>query len=194
MAAVTQGRSKLDHALEAATHLSHTALTGGDRVGLLAFSDEVISYVPPRRARDQLERLMDGMGGLEPALVEPQYERAVLWLQGRLKRRSLVVIFTDLLDEMASEALLTAVALLRPRHLPLCVAIGESEWSQTLNAPPRRVEGVYERAVLHTLMRQRARALGSLTRRGALALDAPPSGLTPATLQQYLEVKRRGLL
>jgi uncharacterized protein (DUF58 family) len=194
MAAVSQGRSKLDHALEAAVHLTHAALWGGDRVGLLAFSNEVLSYVPPRRSRDQLRRILDSVGDLEPRMVEPRYEAAVMSLRARLRRRSLVVIFTDLLDEVASEALLSSVGLLRPRHLPLCVAVGESEWSEMMASPPQRAVEVYRRVALYALMRQRGRALAGLIRKGALAVDVPPAALTPATIERYLEVKRRGLL
>ena len=77
---------------------------------------------------------------VRPQMVEPQYERAILWFRAQVRRRSLVVIFTDLLDEVASEALLGAVALLRPRHLPLCVAVGESEWDEVLGATPSRIQ------------------------------------------------------
>jgi uncharacterized protein (DUF58 family) len=105
-----------------------------------------------------------------------------------------VVIFTDLLDEVASENLLAAVALLRPRHLPLCVVIRESEWDEFLSRPPSEPQGVYERAVLQELLLQRSRAIGGLVQKGALAMDLPPSKLSTGTMERYLEVKRRGLL
>jgi len=194
MAAVSEGKSKLDHALEAAVHLAHAALAAGDRVGILAFAEGVRSFVAPRRGRDQLQRMLDVILGLEAALVEPQYEQAVLWLKARVTRRSLVVIFTDLLDEVASEALLGAVGLLRPRHLPLCVTLREAEWSEVMSSPPDLVSGVYERAVLQSLLRQRSKALGSIVQRGGLVLDLTTSELSIGTLRRYLEVKRRGLL
>jgi uncharacterized protein (DUF58 family) len=194
MTAFSEGKNKLDHALEAALNLAHAALAGGDQVGILAFADRVISFVPPRRSSVQLERLLQGVLELKPTLVESHYENAVLWLQSHVRRRSLVIIYTDLLDEVASEALLGAVRLLRPRHLPLCVAIAESEWEDLIEHPPGEVQGVYERAVLQGLLRQRTKALRSMTQRGALALDLPPSRLSVGTLDQYLQVKRRGLL
>ena len=194
MAATSGGRSKLDHALEAAVHLSQGALSAGDRVGVLGFADRVLSFVPPRRAKDQLQRILDGVMGLEPRLVESQYERAVLWLKAQVTRRSLVVIFTDLLDELASDALVGAVGLLRPRHLPLCVAVREEEWSQLMMSAPASVEGVYERAVMQSLLRQRSKALGIMIQRGALAVDLLPSQLSTGALERYQEVKRRGLL
>ncbi|MGD8530782.1 MAG: DUF58 domain-containing protein [Syntrophobacterales bacterium] len=194
MSAVSEGKTKLDHALEAAVQLSHTALAGGDQAGILAFADRVITFIPPKGTPEQLQRILAGTLSLKPSLVEPQYEQALLWLRSRVRRRSLVVIFTDLLDEVASENLLEAVALLRPRHLPLCVVIRESEWDELLSRPPSEPQGVYERAVLQELLLQRSRAIGGLMQKGALAMDLPPSKLSMGTLERYLEVKRRGLL
>lgn len=194
MSAESEGKTKLDHALEAAVHLAHTVLSGGDQAGILAFADRVISFIPPRGTPEQLQLILDGTISLRPALVEPQYEQALLWLRSQVRRRSLVVIYTDLLDEVASENLLAAVSLLRPLHLPLCVAIRESEWDELLARPPSKVQGVYERAVLQELLRQRSKALGGLVQKGALVMDLPPSKLSIGTMERYLEVKRRGLL
>jgi uncharacterized protein (DUF58 family) len=194
MSAVSEGKTKLDYALEAALHLAHTALVGGDQAGILAFADRVISFIPPKKTVEQLQFILEGTLSLRPVLVEPQYEQAILWVRSRVRRRSLVVIYTDLLDEVASENLLSAVSLLRPLHLPLCVAIRESEWDELLKDPPTKVQGVYERAVLQELLHQRSKALGGLVQKGALAMDLPPSKLSIGTMERYLEVKRRGLL
>jgi uncharacterized protein (DUF58 family) len=194
MSAVSEGKSKLDHALEATVQLTHTALSGGDQVGVLAFTDRVISFVPPKGRPDQLQMILEGTLSLRPSMVEPQYEEAFLWLRSRVRRRSLVVIFTDLLDEVASGHLLDAVTLLRPRHLPLCVTVRESEWDDLLDTPPSSTQAVYRQSVLLECLRQRGRALRRLVERGALAMDLPPSRLTPGTMERYLEVKGRGLL
>ena len=194
MGAVSEGKNKLDHALEAATRLVQAVLSGGDQAGMLSFSDRVISFIPPKRTPDQLQIIMEKTLPLQPSLVEPRYDQAFLWLQAHIRRRSLVVIFTDLLDESASENLLSAVALLRPRHLPLCVTIRESEWDDLIKTSPSDVEGVYERSALQESLHQRSKALKGLIQKGALAMDVPPAKLSSATMGRYLEVKQRGLL
>ena len=194
MGAFTSGKSKLDHAMEATVQLSHAALAGGDQVGVLAFADRVISFVPPNRTPQQLQLIMDHTLSLEPSMVESHYEDAFLWFRTRVRRRSLVVIFTDILDEVGSENLLDAVALLRPSHLPLCVAIGDSEWEELLKAQPDQVQEVYEKSVMQESFWQRRKALMGLIQKGALALDLPPARLGIGTLQRYMQVKRKGLL
>jgi uncharacterized protein (DUF58 family) len=194
MGAVSEGKKKLDHALEATAHLTHAALAGGDQVGFLAFSDQILIFIPPKKTHGQLQVILEGTVSLHTAMVEPRYEEAFVWFRSQVRRRSLVVLFTDLMDELASENLLQAVALLRPRHLPLCMAIRDSEWDDLMSRPPTNAMGVYERSVLQETMRQRRRAIGKLQQKGAIAVDLPPSLLSSNALEHYLEVKRRGLL
>jgi uncharacterized protein (DUF58 family) len=194
MGAMSEGKKKLDHALEATAHLAHAALTGGDQVGFLAFADRILLFIPPKKTKGQLQLILEGTVSLRAAMVEPRYEEAFLWLRSQVRRRSLVVIFTDLMDELASDNFLDAVALLRPRHLPLCMAIRDSEWDDLMGQPPANVMGVYERSVLQETVSQRRRAMGKLQQRGAIAMDLPPRLLSSNVMKHYLDVKRRGLL
>ncbi len=194
MGAVSEGKKKLDHALEASAHLAHAALAGGDQVGFLAFAEQVLLFIPPKKTHGQLQVILEGTVSLRTALVEPRYEEAFLWLRSQVRRRSLVVIFTDLMDELASDNLLEAVALLRPRHLPLCMAIRDSEWDDLMSRPPTTAMDVYERSVLQETIRQRRKAIGKLQQKGAIAMDLPPSQLSSNAMEHYLDVKRRGLL
>jgi uncharacterized protein (DUF58 family) len=194
MGAVSEGKKKLDHALEASAHLAHAALAGGDQVGFFAFAEQVLLFIPPKKAHGQLQVILEGTVSLRTALVEPRYEEVFLWLRSQVRRRSLVVIFTDLMDELASDNLLEAVALLRPRHLPLCMAIRDSEWDDLMSRPPTNAMDVYERSVLQETIRQRRKAIGKLQQKGAIALDLPPSQLSSNAMERYLDVKRRGLL
>jgi len=194
MGAVSEGKKKLDHALEASAHLAHAALAGGDQVGFLAFADQILLFVPPKKTRGQLQGILEQTVSLRPTLVEPRYEEAFLWFRSQVRRRSLVVIFTDLMDELASDNLLEAVALLRPRHLPLCMAIRDSEWDDLMSRPPTNAMDVYERSVLQETMRQRRKAIGRLQQKGAIAVDLPPKLLCSNAMEHYLDVKRRGLL
>ncbi|MBW2016942.1 MAG: DUF58 domain-containing protein [Deltaproteobacteria bacterium] len=194
MGAVSGGKTKLDHALEAVVHLAHAAVSGGDRAGMLAFSDRVVSFVPPGGNPPQVRSILEATLSIRASMVEPRYEEAFLWMRSRVRRRSLVVVFTDLLDETASENLLEAVSLLRPRHLPLCVTIRDSAWDQVLGRKPGNAREVYEQAVLWESLRQRRKAMGLLAQKGALVLDLPPERLSTETMERYLEVKRRGLI
>jgi uncharacterized protein (DUF58 family) len=186
--------SKLDHAVNAALSIAYVAAAGGDNVGLVAFSRKVVSYLPPRRGRDQINLLMEALYSLEPQMIEPSYKRAFNFFSANCKRRSLVVILTDLVDRDASAELLAHTSQLIPRHLPLIITIGDTDLRELVRAQPTTSSDVYRQAVAEEILRQREEALMRIRHAGGLALDVPAGRLSLELVNKYLEVKERGLL
>jgi uncharacterized protein (DUF58 family) len=186
--------TKLDHAVNAALSIAYVAAAGGDNVGLVAFSRRVVSYLPPRRGRDQINQFMEALYSLEPQMVEPSYKRAFNFFTTNCKRRSLVVILTDLVDREASAELLAHAAQLVPRHLPLIITIGDTDLREMVRTAPASSGDVYRQAVAEEILRQREEALMRIRHVGGLALDVPAGRLSLELVNKYLEVKERGLL
>ncbi|MCD6351893.1 MAG: DUF58 domain-containing protein [Armatimonadetes bacterium] len=194
MAAETEGMTKLDHAVNAALMLAHVAVEMDDAVGWLAFSDHLLRMRAPRKSREHVARLADELYELQVELVEPDYVAAFAPLKGRLRKRSLVVIFTDIVDLESSERLVSHTAALAPQHLPLLVALRDAELEEIAQQPPAREEDVYAAAVAVRLLDRRAAALAAMRARGALILDVAPHQLTTRVVNQYLAVKAAGRL
>jgi uncharacterized protein (DUF58 family) len=198
------GRERIDHALAAALLLADVAAAHGDRVGLLVFADRVERFLPP--ARVSIAQLADTLAGVQPRLVEPNYPAAFAHIAKRLRRRSLVVLFTDVIDVRASAALIAHVSRSAARHLPLALALRNPELDAAalaMDAPGEDVPGasvhgteagVYRRAAAEELLQARAVALAAMRRAGVLVADALPREAIPAVVNRYLQVKRDGLL
>ena len=186
--------SKLDHAINATLSIAYVAAAGGDNVGLLSFSRRVLNYLPPRRGRDQINRLMEALYGVEPQMIEPSYARAFNFFSANFHRRSLVIILTDLVDRDASAELLAHTSKLMPRHLPLIITIGDTDLRELVRAKPSSSEDVYRQAMAEEILRQREEALTRIRHAGGLALDVPAARLSLELVNKYLEVKERGLL
>ena len=186
------GHERLDHALGAALLLADVAAAHGDRVGFLLFDDRIGRYLPPTRV--SLPRLADAFGDAQARLVEPNYPAAFAYLGERLRRRSLVVLFTDVIDTRASSALIAHLGRAAARHLPLIVALRNPELDATATASVGSDADVFRRAAAEELLQARAHALTSMRRAGVLVADATPDTATHALINRYLEVKRDGLL
>lgn len=186
--------TKLDHAVNATLSIAYVAAAGGDNVGLVAFSRRVVSYLPPRRGHDQINRLMESLYSLEPQMIEPSYKRAFNFFSANCHRRSLVIILTDLVDRDASAELLANTSQLVPRHLPLIITIGDTDLREMVRATPQAAADVYRQAVAEEILRQREEALTRIRHAGGLALDVPAGRLSLELVNKYLEVKERGLL
>jgi uncharacterized protein (DUF58 family) len=105
-----------------------------------------------------------------------------------------VVLFTDLIDEEASRALVRAVADLAGRNLVLCVTLADPHVAELAAVSPRSSTELYEKVVAGEVLEARGAALGVLQRRGVHTVDVPAEQLTVATIRRYLELKRRALL
>ncbi|MGE0887335.1 MAG: DUF58 domain-containing protein [Blastocatellales bacterium] len=186
--------SKLDHAINAALAIGYVATSGGDNIGLLVFNRQVATYLPPKRGHAQLAVMTEALYNIRAEMIEPSYARAFQYLSQNCKRRSLVVILTDLVDRDASAELLAYTAALMPRHLPLIVTIGDNDLRALVAEEPKAVADVYKQSVAEELLQQREEALARITELGGLALDVPAGQLSFQLINKYLDVKERGLL
>ena len=186
--------SKLDHAINATLSIAYVAGLGGDNVGMMAFSRNVISYLPPKRGRDQINRIMEELYSLEPKMIEPSYARGFNFFNANWHRRSLVVILTDLVDRDASADLLAHASKLAPRHLPLIVTIGDTDLRELVRTVPDKPADVYRQSVAQEILHQREEALSRIRHHGGLALDVTAGRLSLELVNKYLDVKERGML
>jgi uncharacterized protein (DUF58 family) len=186
--------SKLDYAINAALLLSYVATLKGDHVGMLSFADDVRTYLAPRRGRGQFYRLLEGLYNVQHEPVEADYARALTYLGLKHKRRSLVVVFTDLVTLDAARPLIAHMARLAQRHLPLCVVISDPDVTRLAARPPESSDTLYQRAVAEMLLDERQVVLDTLHRSGVLTLDVPADKLNVALINRYLELKGRGAL
>lgn len=186
--------SKLDYAVNAAVMLAHVALRSGDRLGVMTVSDTVDGYLPLGKGQAQFNRCTELLYAVEPRLVHVDYRAALEQIALRCKRRSLVVLFTDLMDEDTSRELVSYLRILRPRHLPLCVTLQDTNIVRAANTLVQTTDEMYERTVALDMLAERRKVLESLSKQGAIILDTPPEDLTVAVVNRYLELKYRQLL
>ena len=194
MTARIEQETKLDSAVHATLALFSAAARAGDNAGLVVFGRRIKSYLPPSRGRDHIDAALEALYAVEPEMIEPSYPHAFEFIAANSKRRSLVVLLTDLVDEEGSKELLTSLALLRPRHLPLVVTIADRDLKSVVQAEPESVRDLFTQSVAEEIMHHRETALRMVESVGGLALDVTAAALAPALLETYLRVKERGLL
>lgn len=194
MTARIEGETKFDAGVHAALALMSAAARGGDMAGLVVFGRRINAYVPPAKGREQTELVLESLYAVEPEMIEPSYARAFEFVAANCKRRALVVLLTDLVDEEGSRELLRSLRILRPRHLPLVVTIGDRDLRAVVRDTPASVRDLFTQSVAEEIMLQREAALRRVEAQGGLALDVNAAALVPALLETYLRVKERGLL
>ena len=194
MTARIENETKLDSAVHAALALMSAAARAGDNAGLLVFGRRIQAYLPPKRGAEHLDAALEALYSVEPEMIEPSYSRAFEFVAANSRRRSLVVVLTDLVDEEGSRELLTSLKLLRPRHLPLVVTIADRDLKAVVRETPQDERELFKQSVAEEIIHLREAALRLVEAQGGLALDVTAAALAPRLLETYLRVKERGML
>ena len=188
------GLSPLDHAFNAMLMLSHVALLKGDQVGLLAYSDRIRAYVPPGGGPKRINRLVHAVHDVFPELVEPRHDRAFVELERRCRKRSLVVLMTNVFDDVNARQVGDHLGHVVGRHLPLAVFLRDHDLFALADDAPDAGPGLYAGAVAASMLTWREKVLAGLRLKGALTLDVFPDDLTAPLVNEYLQIKARHLL
>ena len=186
--------TKFDTAVHAALALMSACSKAGDNCGIAIFGRRVIKYLPPKRGMEHIDSVLEALHDIEPAMIEPSYARAFQYISSHSKKRAFVVVLTDIVDPVGSRELLTSLKLLRPRHLPLVVTIGDRDLNTAVSRKPDSVREAFVQSAAEEIILQREKALRLVESLGGLALDVTTRTLGPKLLESYLKVKERGLL
>ncbi|MCC5948382.1 MAG: DUF58 domain-containing protein [Nitriliruptoraceae bacterium] len=194
VAGLVEDVPRLDHAMDAALALTTVATGLGDRVGMVCFGGGVRAVIPPRRQADQISRVSRAMHALEPELAESGYREAFRTTLARFRRRSLLVLLTELADEAMQESLLPALPTITREHAVVVASVRDPALTELRDRPPALASDVYVAAAAAQVHRDRQRAAARLRGLGAHVIDAPPSALPAQLMDLYLDVKSRGAL
>jgi uncharacterized protein (DUF58 family) len=194
MTNLSGGLSLLDHSLNAMLMLSFVALRQGDSVGLVCFSDQIHNFVPPRGGMNQMNRLLHAVFDRFPKLVESRYDEAFLYLNSHCKKRSLVILVTNLIDEVNAHQVQQYLSVLVGRHLPLGVLLRDHRLFGAVESYRSSDRNLYRAAAAAEILTWRHQVITNLQHSGVLALDVFPEQMTAPLVNQYLEIKARHLL
>jgi uncharacterized protein (DUF58 family) len=186
--------TKFDTALHASLALVSAAARAGDNCGIIVFGRRVRKYLPPKRGVEHIDAVLEALHDIEPELIEPSYARAFQFIASNLKKRSFVVVLTDLVDKDSSKELINSLRLLRPRHMPLVVTIGDRDLNASVSKTPSDIKDVFTQSAAEEIIHGRESALRLVESLGGLALDVTTQTLAPRLLETYLKVKERGML
>jgi len=184
--------SHFDHVLDAALVVAYLALRQGDGVGLLASGGQS-RWVPPQRGVGAIDNLLRASYALQPQPVATDFLAAATELSLRQRRRSLVMLVTNLRDEDMDD-LLAAVRMLRGRHLVCVASLREGSLDQALSEDVEDLSGAVRAGATAQYLEHRVRAHEALRNHGVMVLDVNCDQLAASLVEKYLAVKRDGLL
>jgi len=189
-----ENETKFDIAVHASLALMLMTARVSDNSGLIVFGRRIRRFIAPGRGIKHIDSVLEALYDLEPELIEPSYSRAFRFIASNIKKRALIVVLTDLIDKDASQRLLNALRLLRPRHLPLVVTVGDRDLYSALVSAPKDSKELFFQSAAEEIVFQRETALRMVESIGGLALDVTAPALAPKLIEAYLRIKEKALI
>ncbi len=197
----SQRLTKMETAAEVAAVLMFTARKNNDKVGLLFFAEDVIRYIPPRKGRGNVLRLIREILAAEPVRAETNISRALEFIGRVQRRRCVVFLMSDFLGPDCSRALAVAnqrhdciaVTLQDPREAELpdvgFLTLRDAETDEILELDTRhpKVRALFAKAAAD----REQRLSGWLRRAGVDRLEIRTDQPYSRSLQRFFHMRER---
>ncbi len=194
MSEPVDGIPRVDRAVSAALLAGWLALKLGDRVALYAFDSRprmASGFIGGAGAFAELQHLA---AGIDYSGDETNYTFALTTLAARLKRRSMIVLFTEFTDPTSADFMVQAVARLLKTHLVLVVVLRDDELETIVDRAPERAADVTRAVTAAALLRDRRLVQLRLRHLGVHVIESPYDQVAERLVEGYVDLKRRSLL
>lgn len=199
MAGTVADAPRLEYGMDAAMLLAEVATGLGDRMGLIAFDGTVHTTLEATARRSQRGAVTEVTFDLQPALIESDYQGLVSHVAGRYRRRHLLVLVTELDQEVMGSYVLPALPRLVRTHLVVVAAVRDplvEQWArgEQLDADATAEEQAFLRSASAAHLAERQSLATRLRSMGALVVDETPDRFAGSLSRLYLEAKAIGRL
>ncbi|MCX7843192.1 MAG: DUF58 domain-containing protein [Clostridia bacterium] len=180
---------KLDYAINSSFLFADFAIRKGDNIGLLVFDSSVKRYIKPGKGMAHFQLIAENLYNVQENMVTADYKAALTYLNQNHKRRSLLLIFTELFN--SEEALNLAVTLKShaKNHMPVVITINDTRIEEKAESDVAELEDVFIKTAAIRFHEEREKVRRTLTESGVAAIDAPPDKLSIEVLNKYLSMK-----
>jgi uncharacterized protein (DUF58 family) len=188
------GLPRIDRVVSAMLLTAWIVLKLGDRVALHAFDSRpriASGLIGGSAAFPELQRLA---ADVDYGSDETNYTFALTNLTTLLKRRSMIVLFTEFTDLTAAEFMVRAAARLVETHLLLVVVLRDEELEALVEKEPRSADDVTRAVTAAALLRDRQLVLMRLRHLGAHVIESPHAEVAERLIAAYVDLKRRDAL
>ncbi|MBN8457604.1 MAG: DUF58 domain-containing protein [Verrucomicrobia bacterium] len=183
---------QFDHALNAILLVAHVALKQGDQVAVKSFGADD-RWLPPVKGGHAMPVLLNHLYDYQTTASPSDFGGAVERLMARQRRRSLVVLLTNLRGEDGKE-LIPALQVLQSRHLVLLASLRERSVDETVRMPVDAFPHALRYLAADRYFSERREIMAELEALGISTLDTTAQSLAVALANRYLDIKAGGRL
>lgn len=184
--------SHLDKALNAMLLLAEVANRQADATGFISFSGEINKTAMPKKGAKVISYLLNQTFDLQASMHAPDYMSATRQALSLQKRRSLVILITNIRTANTDE-IMGALQLLTQKHRVILVNLYESDLKHYLQNTPQSIQDALTYHSIKSYLDTQKQINASLAQStGTLVISSTPEELPQKLLDGYWQVKRFG--
>lgn len=182
---------RLHHYVNIAARLAEFAIQHHDHMACVAYVDGIIDHVPMAGGAEILRNIRQLLGKLTAISEESNLLETALELKQYLKRRSLVILLTEIEQAESASQLIKAVQLLRGKHHVVVASIDDPEINSYVHDSSQRWLAPYQNFAALEYCRGRQLTCERLKQSGVAVLTASPEKLDRVVLSFYQRIRER---
>ena len=186
--------TQLDQASGAAVALAQTVMQAGDKAALLVYGRRIQQQLLPASGPAHLRQFVDSLSQVHVEFSEANHLSAAARLKHLQRRRGLILWITELADSARRPEVVDAAVDLARRHLVLLVVLVHPQLDQISKREPKSVEEMFVSTAAAEILERRREVIARLRAQGVLVIETSPGSVKADAINQYLEVKARGML
>ncbi|MBN8192227.1 DUF58 domain-containing protein [Bacillus sp. NTK074B] len=194
MGAELKKGNRLEKSLEAALTVAAAALQNGDYVSVLAFSKKVKVYIPPAKGMAHLQTILNRIYNLEVDAAESNYAAVLHYVQTVQKKRSLLLLFSDIHTFLHEDNALYYLQRLRRQHLFFMIGIEDDMLMNQIKSEPVDDIRAMMKSMAQKQMLVKKREKAKWEGQGLLMVEAREEKLASTAVSHYIDMMNRGLV
>jgi len=189
-----RGMTKLDHSLNASLLMAYVSLRVGDKVGYFGFDEKPYFFSQPIAGSKSFPHLQRLTSSIDYSHSETNFTLGLTQLANALKRRTLIVVFTDFVDSTNAELMIENLGRLLRRHEIIFVAFRDEMIENIVDQDISEIDDISRAVIADRMLRERRLVIARLRRMGVHIVDVDVDKMSLSLLNSYLDLKRREVI
>jgi uncharacterized protein (DUF58 family) len=186
--------NRLERAVEAALTVAAVALRQGDYVSVIVFSNKVRAYIPAGKGMAHLQTIIHSIYGIQADSNESNYIQVFDYLEVVQKRRSFIILFSDLSPFLFEETSLFSIQRVKRRHLFLLLGLADPMVNKWIKEEPVDTRTVMIKSAAQREVLRKNKEMKRWNRLGIDMIEVPEEHLASKAVSCYIDIINRGQL
>jgi uncharacterized protein (DUF58 family) len=186
--------NRLERAVEAALTVAAVALRQGDYVSVIVFSNKVKAYIPVGKGMTHLQTIIQVIYAIQADSKESNYTQVFDYLERVQKRRSFILLFSDLSPFLFEETSLFSIQRIKRRHLFLLLGIADPMVERWMKEEPVDTRTIMIKSAAQREVLRKHKEMKRMRRLGIDMMEVPEEHLASKAVSTYIDIINRGQL